>query len=210
MTSFYQVPQKGILFFIALGVMAGTTIACQPQSLTNQNEAASSPTVSVQPSPKQGIYRNDRLGFQFRYPQKNFVIDASTKVPPIEPSLIAAIEVWTQQHYDKIKSGAYEGGTEYPANVQIAVYQNPQKLQLQQWIQQSNRFASPKDFTETTVAGRSGVAFQSTGLYEHEHVAIQADQAQIILITLSKIGYGNQDATYRTAFDQIVRSFQLL
>lgn len=214
MTRYRQLLWKGMLCSVAFSLIAGTAIGCQTQSpLTNiprSDATPSSPTPSVQASPTQELYRNNRLGFQFSYPKKNFVVDSSTKVPPTEPALIAAIEVWTQQHYQKIKAGAYEGGTEYPANVQVAIYRNSQKLGLQQWAQKSNRFAAPSGFQATTVAGRAGIAFRSSGLYEHEHVAFQSGDAQIILIALSKTGYGNNDATYRTAFDQIVRSFKML
>lgn len=184
--------------------MGGAAIGCQTQAQTTASSAA----VSAQAAPTEGIYRNARLGFQFSYPKKSFVVDLSTKVPPQDSTRIASIEIWTQQHYQKLKAGAYEGGTEYPANVQVAVYQNPKKLGLRNWVQHSDRFAAPTQFKSTTIAARSGITFQSTGLYEHEHVAFQSSDTQIILITLSKTGYGNNDAIYRTAFDQIIRSFQ--
>ncbi|MGG6265517.1 hypothetical protein ACQ4M3_05870 [Leptolyngbya sp. AN03gr2] len=195
--------QKWILGSVAFSLMAGTIMACQQQPLI----VASSPT-PAQVSSAQSIYRNDRLGFEFHYPEKNFVIDPLTKVPPTEADAIATIEIWTQEHYQKLKAGAYEGGTEYPANVQVAVYQNPKKLDLQNWVQQNHRFAAPQQFKTTTIAGQTGVAFQSNGLYEHEHIAFRSADDEVVLITLSKTGYGNRDATYRTVFDQIVRSFK--
>ncbi|WP_348245383.1 hypothetical protein [Leptolyngbya sp. DQ-M1] len=175
-------------------------MACQNQPPI----VVSSPT-SV--SSTQNVYRNDRLRFEFRYPEKDFVVDPLTKSPPTEADAIATVEVWTKEHYQKLKAGAYEGGTEYPANVQVAVYQNPKKLDLQNWVQQNDRFAAPQQFKTTTIVGQTGIAFQSSGLYEHEHIAFQSDD-EITLITLSKTGHGNNDATYRTAFDQIIRTFQ--
>ncbi|MEP0981025.1 hypothetical protein [Leptolyngbya sp. FACHB-17] len=177
-------------------------MACQNQP----SIVASSPTLAPVSS-AQDVYRNDRLGFEFRYPEKDFVVDPSTKVPPTEADKIATIEIWTKERYQKLKAGAYEGGTEYPANVQVAVYQNSKKLDLQNWIQQNNRFAAPQQFRTTTISGQTGIAFQSSGLYEHEHIAFQSDD-EITLVTLSKTGYGNNDAAYRTAFDQIIRTFK--
>ncbi|BAS56934.1 MULTISPECIES: hypothetical protein [Leptolyngbya] len=199
--------QKWILSSVVLSLIAGTTIACETKSPTIENSPENSPTPAAQVA-SAGVYRNDRLGFEFRYPEKNFVVDPQTKVPPTEELTIATIEIWTQQQYQKLKAGAYEGGTEYPANVQVAVYQNPKQLDLQNWVAQNNRFSAPKQFKPTTIAGRSGIAFQSSGLYEHEHIAFRSADREITLITLAKIGDSNNDSAYQTAFDQIIRSFK--
>jgi hypothetical protein len=208
-----QLIQKRLRQFFALSLIAGSTIACQaPSSIV-------AAPIPIQSSTTQGTYRNPQLGFEFSYPKQNFVVDSKTQVPPNDPALsqavsaelrFALIEIWTNQHYQKIKAGAYEGGTEYPANVQVAVYQNPKKLELQNWVKQSDRFSVATQFKSVTVAKRPGIAFRSSGLYEHEHFAFKSDKARIVLITLSKTGYGSNDAIYRTAFDQIVRSFRLL
>lgn len=189
------------VFCLATLMIAGMTVACQTPPPT-----PISPSASVSASPGLEVYRHEQ--FQFSYPVEDFVVDPLTQVPPNESALISAVEVWSQEHYRKIKAGEYAGGTEYPANVQIAVYQNPQRLELQRWVQQSNRFSIPTQFIATTIAGEPGIAFQSTGLYEHEHVAFNSSDTEIILITLSKTGYSNHDANYRTAFDQIIRSFE--
>lgn len=182
-------------------------MACQKMACQNQPPIVASSPTPAPVSSAQNVYRNDLLGFEFRYPEKDFVVDPLTKVPPSEAGQIATIEIWTKEHYQKLKAGAYKGGTEYPANVQVAVYQNPKKLDLQNWVQQNNRFAAPQQFKMTPISGQTGITFQSSGLYEHEHLAFRSNDA-ITLITLSKTGYGNNDATYRAAFDQIIRTFK--
>ncbi|WP_235526417.1 hypothetical protein [Nostoc piscinale] len=111
----------------------------------------------------------------------------------------------------KIRAGAYEGGTEYPANVQVTVYNNPRKFSLQQWVKQSNQFSVTRDFKSAKIAGQTGVKFQSSGLYENENVAfISPKDSRIIVVSLSKTGNSNNDALYRQAYQQLVNSFMFL
>ena len=59
-----------------------------------------------------------------------------------------------------------------------------------------------------TVAGQRAIAFQSSGLYENEHVVFASpDGSQIVTVTFSKINYGDRDAIYQKAFEQVRNSF---
>jgi len=159
-------------------------------------------------SQSQGVYRSDRFLFRFTYSSKDFVIDNDISTPsngidaPVE-----ALDIWTKQHAQEIRAGAYEGGTEYPANVSIRVYNNTKKLSLQQWVKQSNQFTMSRDFKIARIAGKTGIKFQSSGLYESESVVfMNPKDTQIIVVSLSK-NSTNDDAVYRRAYQQIVNSF---
>jgi len=209
-----QIWQPMLMSLVALGTLAcQSTISSPPttQAIAQETlavEQSSSKSVSQ----KQGAYRSDRFNFRFNYSPKDFVIDNKISTPRnnVDAPLVA-VDIWTKQHAQKIRAGAYEGGTEYPANVQVAVYNNPQKISLQKWIQQSNKFTGGRDFKAAKIAGQTGVKFQSSGLYEHENVAfISPKDSRIIVVSLSKTGYGNNDAIYRRAYQQVVNSFAFL
>ncbi|MBD2301176.1 hypothetical protein [Nostoc sp. FACHB-190] len=203
--------QQWILSPILMSLVAAGTIAYQvPVNASVTNQAIAKPIGTL--AQASGVYRSDRFRFRFGYSNKDFVIDNKISTPKNnvgEP--LAAIDIWTKQHAQKIRAGAYAGGTEYPANVQVAVYNNPRKFSLQQWIKQSNQFSATRDFKSAKIAGQTGVKFYSSGLYENEHVAfISPKDSRIIVVSLSKTGYGNDDAVYRRAYQQVVNSFTFL
>lgn len=207
--------KKGILHPVLMSLVAVGTLACQSTiNSSPTTQAIAKETVAVEKSTpkvaaqKPGTYRSDRFGFRFSYSPKDFVIDGRISTPRnnVDGPLIA-IDIWTKQHAQKIREGAYEGGTEYPANVQVAVYNNPRKLPLQKWVQQSNQFTASRDFKPARIARQTGIKFQSSGLYEQENVVFNSPKdSRIILVSLSKNG-SNNDAIYRRAYQQVVNSF---
>ncbi|PMB18539.1 hypothetical protein CEN40_14730 [Fischerella thermalis CCMEE 5205] len=200
--------KKWVLNPAALGLIVTTTIACQPQSLPKVTSSENPIPAANLVSQKQAIYRSDRYGFQFSYSPKDFVVDEKTNKPSSKDNLLTTIDIWTQQHAKKIRSGAYAGGTEYPANVSVRVYKNPQNLPLQKWVQQSNQFGITRDFKNTKIAGKNAIAFQSSGLYENENIIFSIPRSShMIVITFAKTNYGNNDAIYKKAFDQVVNTF---
>ncbi|MBF2004015.1 MAG: hypothetical protein IGS49_00680 [Chlorogloeopsis fritschii C42_A2020_084] len=217
----YRQLKKLVLHSVALGLVVAGAIACQPESpivssspasaASNREVSQSKPSTPKPVPQNKAIYKSDRFGFQFSYPSNIFVVDDKTKIPSSNNAPLAAIQIWTQEHAKKIGSGAYEGGTEYPANVSVTVANNPQKLPLQKWVKQSNQFGVTRAFKDTKIAGQNAIAFQSSGLYENEHVVFTSPNgSNIIVITFGKTGYGNNDAIYQKAFDQVVNSFTFL
>jgi hypothetical protein len=207
--------KKWLLHPVLISLVAVGAIACQSKvSSSPNNQAIAREVISLKKStPKpvaqnQGTYRSDRYHFRFSYSGKDFVIDNKISTPRNNVDApLAAIDIWTKQQAQKIRAGAYEGGTEYPANVQVNVYNNPRKLSLQKWVQQSNQFTGSRDFKPAKIAGQPGIKFQSSGLYEHENVVfVSPKDARIIVISLSKNG-GNNDAIYRRAYQQVINSF---
>ncbi|WP_414755330.1 hypothetical protein [Anabaena sp. CCY 9910] len=206
-----KVAYKPVLNAIIMGLVIVGAISDKPglaSSVTLEEGAKLEIPTPTVVSQSQGVYRSDRFLFRFTYSSKDFVIDNDISTPsngidaPVE-----ALDIWTKQHAQEIRAGAYEGGTEYPANVSIRVYDNPKKLPLQQWVKQSNQFTMSRDFKIARIAGKTGIKFQSSGLYESESVVfINPKDARIIVVSLSK-NSTNDDAVYRRAYQQIVNSF---
>ncbi len=197
-----------MLHRLAVGIVATVAIACQAESPTALPTVAvsSAPIVETATIPSgNATYQSDRFGFHFTYADDQFVAKAETDLGP-DVVALEAIQIWTTEHDQEINAGDYEGGTEYPANVSITVQPAPNGLTLQDCVQQSDWFSESRNIKETTVAGQAAIAFQSSGLYEADHVALATpDGAAIVLVTLNKI---NDDAgnPYQTLFEQIVSS----
>lgn len=197
-----------MLHRLAVGIVATVAIACQAEAPSPLPTVAVSPTPAVEtatlPSGN-ATYQSDRFGFNFTYAADQFVAKAETNLGP-DVVALEAIQLWTTKHDQEINAGAYEGGTEYPANVSVTVQPASNGLTLQDWVQQSDWFSESRNIKETTLAGQAAIAFQSSGLYEADHVALATpDGAAIVLVTLNKI---NDDAgnPYQTLFEQIVSS----
>ncbi|WP_414571669.1 hypothetical protein [Nostoc sp. CCY 9925] len=212
----YNQFKKWILHPMIMGLLAvGTIVYKTETSFSLTNPAIAAEVVSLEKStPKparkeQAIYRSDRFGFQFSYSLRDFAINNKIASPYNNPnSRLAAIDIWTHKHAQKIRAGEYAGGTEYPANVRVSVYRNYSKLPLQKWVQQDNDFSATREFKTAKIAGQRGLKFKSSGLYENEHLAfISPKGPRIIVITISKTGYGNNDAIYERAYQQVVNSF---
>ncbi|MBD2342581.1 hypothetical protein [Anabaena subtropica] len=206
-----KLKHKPVLNSILMGLVIVGAMSYKPgiaSSVTPEEAARLEASTATIASQSQGVYRSDRFLFRFTYSSKDFVIDNNISTPSngIDAPL-AALDIWTKQHAQKIRAGAYEGGTEYPANVSIRVYNNPKKLALQQWVKQSNQFTMSRDFKIARIAGKTGIKFQSSGLYENESVVfINPKDSRIIVVSLSKNGTNN-DAIYRRAYQQIANSF---
>ncbi|BAT54758.1 unknown protein [Nostoc sp. NIES-3756] len=206
-----QVDYKRIVNPILMGLIVIGAMSYKPviasSSITKEDvrlEKSTPKTVAQ----NQGVYRSDRYKFRFTYPSRDFVIDRNISTPSnTVGSALATIDIWTKQQAQKIRAGAYEGGTEYPPNVNVRVYNNPKKLPLQNWVKQSNQFSQTRDFRTARIAGQTGIKFNSDGLYASENVVfVNPRDSRIIVIAFSKIG-GNNDVIYRRAYQQVVNSF---
>lgn len=205
-----KVNYKRIVNPILMGLVVVGAMSYKPvvaSSLTTREDVRlekSTPKILAQ---NLGVYRSDRFKFRFTYPQ-DFVIDRNITTPANGVGApLASVDIWTKQHAQKIRTGAYQGGTEYPPNVKVRVFNNPQKLTLENWVKQSNQFSQTRDFRTARIAGGTGIKFQSSGLYESENVIfVNPRDSRLIVISLSKNGTNN-DAIYRRAYQQVVNSF---
>jgi hypothetical protein len=188
---------------LATAVISSSPIPSFAATTTNIEPATTSRKLIAQ---NQGAYRNNTFKLRFNYSASEFVLDHKTTRPSSNLNLLV-IDIWNKKHAQKIKSGAYEGGTEYPANVKVMVYYNPQKLSSQNWVKKSQDFVAPKKLSNVKIAGQKAIQFESDGLYANKHiVVVNPKNSNIIVITLSQIGSGNDDATYRKAYNQIIKS----
>jgi hypothetical protein len=215
MTANYEKLQKWILHPSLMILLATGAIACKSEvNYTLSNSAMAQEVVNLEKSapkpipPDQTGYRS-RLGFSFGYSLNSFVVQEkiASRTNNVN-SPLATIDIWTKKHAQQIRAGAYAGGAEYPANVRISVYSNRRKLPVQKWVQQSNRFVAISGFKTTTIAGRNGIQFKSDGLYGNENVVFtHPKDSRIIVVTLSQVGSGDDDATYQRAYQQLLDSF---
>ncbi|NJO66596.1 MAG: hypothetical protein HC832_03550 [Leptolyngbyaceae cyanobacterium RM1_405_57] len=146
-------------------LMAVVAIACQsPSSSTvkaTNNPASPDAIAQSGDSPTETessnstVYESDRLGFSFKVPN-GFTIDNSLESAEIEAEydFRGHIELWSNADYEAIQAGAYEGGTEYPPNVSITVYNNPEQRSPQDWVEGSNRFLRLGEYSTVMVAGQ--------------------------------------------------------
>ncbi|BAY13453.1 hypothetical protein [Calothrix sp. NIES-2098] len=212
----YQQIQKWILHPMLMGLVAAGAIACISEvnsALTKSALAKEVVSLDVpKPVPPDQTSYRSRLGFSFGYSLNSFVVEEkiASRTNNVN-SPLGTVDIWTKKHAQKIRAGEYAGGTEYPANVRIAVYRNNRKLPLQKWVKQSNEFSVTREFKTAKIAGQTGIKFKSSGLYENEHVVFgNPKNSRIIVVTLSKTGYGDNDAHYQIAYQQLVDSFRLI
>jgi predicted lactoylglutathione lyase len=200
----------------------GFTSSSTPTSNSPESVAASLSAAKANET-NQRIKENEHQGshqkyyqsenrFRFFYPS-DFIVDDIQKnlaaLPAHTPEVV--IELWQQQKYEAIKNGAYADGTELPPNVQITVYRNLERLSLQGWIEQSERFVQASEVQRQTIAGQEALAFSSSGLYEHKNIIFSGlDGTEIIVISLAKLSLSEIDAPNERAFEQILSTFTLL
>lgn len=173
-------------------------------TLPPQEPSVTQPPVSptpetVQPSPKavnkgSATFQSPDLGIKFDYPS-SYIVEADKQK--------SSVDVWQSQDYQAVKSGKF-ANAEPPGNLNISVAANPQKLPLDQWIEQSAAFESPENFSETRVGGKPAVKFNSTGLLEFEHIVIPSQDNSRMVVISHPQGQGQQ-----RVFQQIISSLQI-
>lgn len=198
-------------------LMAVLAIACQapPSSTVEATNNPASPDAIAQSSdsPTQTaqsnstVYESDRLGFSFGVPN-GFTLDNSLESAEIEGEFDfrGHIELWSNADYEDVQAGAYEGGTEYPPNVSITVYNNSEQLSPQSWVEGSNRFLRLGEYSTVTVAGQEAIAFESDGLYRSENIVFSSPNGEDILV----ISYAEGGEGYEQAFQEIVSTFEFI
>ncbi|MDZ8049839.1 MAG: hypothetical protein RMX68_033520 [Aulosira sp. ZfuVER01] len=214
----YKQLQQRILHPVLIGLVTAGAIACISEvnsALTKSaiaKEVVSLEKSAPKPVPPDQVGYRSRLGFSFGYSLNSFVVEEkiASRTNNVN-SPLGTVDIWTKKHAQKIRAGEYAGGTEYPANVHVSVYRNNRKLPLQKWVKQSNEFSATREFKTAKIAGQTGIKFKSSGLYENEHVVFTSPKdSRILVVTLSKTGYGDNDANYQKAYQQLVDSFKFL
>lgn len=191
---------------VLLATAAVSTAAFSSFAATSTNiESQTNSKINLM-AQNQGSYRNSTFRLKFNYSGQEFVIDPLTTKPSSNLNLLV-LDFWTKKHVQRIKSGAYQGGAEYPSNVKMKIYYNPRKLSLQNWVKQSQDFAAPKKFSNVRIAGQNAIQFESSGLYENKNIAlVNPKNSQIIVVSLAQMGSGSDDSAYRRVYQQVINS----
>jgi len=195
-------------------LMAVVAIACQTPSSTVEaanNPAPSDAIAQSSDSPIESepsdftVYESDRLGLSFNVPG-GFTVDNSLESAEIEGEydFRGQIELWSDADYEDIQAGAYEGGTEYPPNVSVTVYNNPEQVSLQNWAEGHNRFVMIEEYSTAMVAGQEAIAFTSDGLYRSENIVFSSPNSEDIVV----ISYAQGGEGYEQAFQKIISTFE--
>lgn len=195
-------------------LMAVVAIACQaPPSSTVEAANNLTPADAIAQSNESPtetesnnftVYESDRLGFSFNVPD-GFTVDNSLESAEIEGEydFRGQVEIWSDADYADVQAGAYEGGTEYPPNVSITVYNNPEQS-LQAWAEGHNRFVMIGEYSAVTVAGQEAIAFDSDGLYRSKNIVFSSPNGEDIVV----ISYAEGGEGYEQAFQEIISTFE--
>ncbi len=149
-------------------------------------------------------YENKQLGIKFQYPG-DYVVEA----PEDDPQ--QGIAVWDSTDYKALKSGKFQN-TAPPGNINIYVESNPDKLPITQWLEGNDNFISPTNTTPKVVAGKQGLSFRSSGLFEFENVAIPSpDGSSVIVVSVAADSGPNdkQDQAYKKVFEEVISSLEV-
>jgi hypothetical protein len=151
------------------------------------------------PSTAQETYTNERFGFRFAYPE-NLALDTDKTTGEL-----LSLSLWTEDVYEKIQGGVYEGGTEYPPSITVSVH-NPQGQSLLDWA--NSYQPGVQNVQLVSVSGQAGIRYLADGLYPSENVAFLDSKGRVILLN---VGYLERETSSLLApFEDIVRSFQFI
>ncbi|MDJ0737618.1 MAG: hypothetical protein QNJ47_26775 [Nostocaceae cyanobacterium] len=178
---------------------------------TTKDTTSVTPTPAIAKAPNkpaakisQKTYENKELGIKFQYPG-DYVVEA----PEDDPQ--QGIVVWDSTDYQALKAGKYQN-TSSPGNISIYVEPNPNKLPLSEWLKGNDNFLTPTNSTPRVVAGKQGLSFRSTGLFEFENVAVPSpDGSNVIVVSVAADSGPNdkQDQAYQKVFEQVVSTLEL-
>ncbi|GAB4380262.1 MAG: hypothetical protein Kow00121_36150 [Elainellaceae cyanobacterium] len=194
--------------FILASLLTLFTISCNTQ--TPSPSASSSPDQTpdqtvVSPAPTteateqaQNQYSSP-FGFEFTHPDDYVVAIADEPITETDRPLQGVIEIWKESDYSAIQSESFEGG-EYPPNISIEVFANPDQLPLSEWKAE----LSHGDDRLIAVAGQEAIAYTATGLYETDQVVLNSPDGRSV-IRLS-VGYIDSADPMRQVFQEVVAS----
>ena len=156
--------------------------------------ASPGPTASTQL--RDSFYLSHLFGFRFTSPQ-GYVITPSETQPSQKPTPpLQVLEIWQQADFLNRASLP-----EAPPIISITVYNNPKRLPLTHWKGELSR----QDDRPITVAGRKGITYSSTGLYESDNILIDSPDRRFVFRLA--VGYMDSKAAIRKVFQEFVTSF---
>lgn len=206
---------------ILISFAASLAIGCQAGSFVVINSAAkaveaapvtysitdTASTKSVKLSQNsRNRYRSNSLGFSFEYPN-SYMLDNSQEnlKTSSEKTLRGRLELWQAADYRAIRSGKFQGGTEYPENLSISVYRNPKRLSLREWVKSSHDFVATRDFKVVSIAGQQALSFHSSGLYDSNNIVLTNTNSTEIISIRAEL---DSNGANKRAFQHIVSTLR--
>ncbi|MEX1112416.1 MAG: hypothetical protein WEC84_03060 [Candidatus Andersenbacteria bacterium] len=166
-----------LIFFVLAGVALVFSMTTPPEQPSGQ-----SPNNTPPASEDSRLYESDTYGISFRYPATYFATERSVGTPDMPQQAIILAED-TQENRDLFE-GRNTEPREGPIAITIDIYENPQKLSPQDWIQSSTNWTlSNQQLTPTTVDNKEGLSYSWSGLYEGKSTVITNEQYAYVIST---------------------------
>lgn len=169
--------KTGIAVVIALVVIVGGFFLL--------NRQAPVPKVQI-PVQEENLstYSDEEFGLSFSYPTELYFFKRTDAGTPERPQLSIFLVEDTEENRAVLEGRSTEP-REGPIGITVDVYQNPEKLSAREWLQNDTTWTVANSTAEPiTVAGREGVTFTWSGLYEGRTVVItEGDKAYVLSTT---------------------------
>lgn len=190
--------KTGIAVAIALVVVIGGFF------LLNGRAPVAVPELPAPSNENLKAYSNEEYGISFSYPSDLYLFERSDGGTPERPQLSLFLVEDTEENRAVLEGRTTEP-REGPIGITVDVYQNPEKLSAEEWLQNDTTWTVANSTAEPiTVAGREGVTFTWSGLYEGKTVVVtEGDKMYVFASTWMSEG----DWT-RNQFGKILDSLQ--
>ena len=144
-------------------------------------------------------YANEAYDLAFEYPSNLFLYEREDAGTPERPQLALFLVEDTQENRDVLEGRTTEP-REGPTGITVDAYQNPDQLSARAWAEtDTNWTVVTAEASDITVAGREGISFTWSGLYEGKTVVVtEGDKAYVFSVT------------WMTPEDQILRDFDMV
>jgi len=138
----------------------------------------------VPQSTNTSTYQNEEYNLSFEYPSNLYLYEGLNQGTETRPQLALFLVEDTQENRDVLEGRATEA-REGPIGISVDVYQNPEELSASEWVQNdTNWTVATSEAEPVTVAGKEGVSFTWSGLYEGRTVVVtEGDKAYVMSTT---------------------------
>ncbi len=140
----------------------------------------------TRPEPDAGVptgYRSELGGIAFATPEEGLYMKEIEREGTVNPLSIVLVENTPENV--ALLDGEGAEGREGPTSITVDVYENPDELPAEDWVQRdTNWTVANTSSTATTVSGQRGVTFSWSGLYEGKTVVVtKGTRAYVFAVT---------------------------
>lgn len=152
-------------------------------------------------APETERYENALYGVSFAHAPDLLAFEREAGTPE-RPQLSVFLTEDTQENRDVLEGKTTEP-REGPRGISVDVYQNPDRLSASEWVRMdTNWTVATSEAVPVQVAGREGVMFTWSGLYEGRSVIITAEEKAYVFSVTSMGG----DDRILSDFEQVLQS----